>query len=95
MNGAPPDRGASSFAILYEVVLSAFLMFVIVDPQVVDVAFPGRDGSFGMNLPAGEYILKAFFNGKQVGRAVSVSAKDKGNIDIKEPLNVGEGEGGK
>jgi hypothetical protein len=70
-------------------------MYVVVDPQVVDIAFPGRDGSFGMNLPGGEYVLKAFFNGKQVGRAVSVTAKEKGNIDIKEPLNVGDGEGAK
>lgn len=66
-------------------------MFVVVDPQVVDVAFPARDGSYALNLPAGDYVLKAFFNGRQVGRALSVVAKDKGNIDLKEPLNVGEG----
>jgi len=66
-------------------------MYVIVDPQVADVAFPGRDGSFAMSLPAGEYVLKAFFNGKQVGRAVSVTTKEKGVVDVKEPLNVGEG----
>ncbi|WP_394822712.1 hypothetical protein [Pendulispora albinea] len=66
-------------------------MFILVDPQVVDVAFPARDGSYAVNLPAGDYVLKAFFNGRQVGRALSVVAKDKGNLDLKEPLNVGEG----
>lgn len=66
-------------------------MYVIVDPQVADVAFPGRDGSFAMSLPGGEYVLKAFFNGKQVGKPVSVTVKEKGNLDLKEPLNVGEG----
>jgi len=65
-------------------------MFVLVDPQVVDVAFPARDGSYALNLPAGDYVLKAFFNGRQVGRALSVAAKDKGNLDLKEPLYVGE-----
>ncbi|HWL89454.1 MAG TPA: hypothetical protein VNO21_26805 [Polyangiaceae bacterium] len=65
-------------------------MFVLVEPQVVDVAFPARDGSYALNLPAGDYVLKAFFNGRQVGRAVSVASKDKGNLDLKEPLNVSD-----
>lgn len=66
-------------------------MYVVVDPQVADIAFPGRDGAFGMTLPAGDYVLKAFFNGKQVGRAVNVAAKERPALEIKEPLNVGEG----
>ncbi len=66
-------------------------MFVVVDPQVVDVAFPARDGSYALNLAGGDFVLKAYFNGHQVGRVVSVSGKDKGNVDLKEPLNVGEG----
>jgi len=65
--------------------------FVVVDPQVVDVAYPGRDGTFQMSLPGGEYVLKAFFNGKQVGRAVNVTLKDRPALDLKDPLNVGEG----
>ncbi|WP_394847550.1 hypothetical protein LZC95_08800 [Pendulispora brunnea] len=68
-------------------------MYIVVDPQVVDVAFPARDGSYALNLPAGDFVLKAFFNGRQVGRALSVSSKEKGNLDLKEPLNVGEGGG--
>jgi hypothetical protein len=68
-------------------------MYVIVDKQVADVAFPGRDGNFAMNLPAGTYVLKAFFMGKQVGRDVSVASKEKGVLDLKESLNVGEGAG--
>ena len=64
--------------------------YVVVDPAVSEIAYPGRDGAFGMNLPSGDYTLKAFFNGKQVGRAVSVSAKDKLPFDLKDPLNVAE-----
>ncbi|MDB4942589.1 MAG: hypothetical protein JWP97_2123 [Labilithrix sp.] len=63
--------------------------FVIVDPQVVQVAYPGRDGAFGLTLPAGEYVLKAFFQGKQVGKVVPVNAKEKTALELKEPFNVG------
>jgi len=62
--------------------------FVIVDPQVVQVAYPGRDGAFGLTLPAGEYVLKAFFGGKQVGKPTPVNAKEKSTVELKDPLNV-------
>jgi hypothetical protein len=64
--------------------------FVIVDPQVVAVAYPGRDGAFGFNLPAGDYVFKAFFNGKQVGKSMNHAVKDK-LTELKDPLNVAEG----
>lgn len=67
--------------------------FVIVDPQVVQVAYPGRDGAFGFSLPAGDYVLKAFFQGKQVGKPIPITARDKGTLDLKEPFNVGSDEG--
>jgi plastocyanin len=66
--------------------------FVIVDPQVVQVAYPGRDGAFGFSLPAGDYVLKVFFAGKQVGKSVTVNAKEKAAVELKDPLNVGTGE---
>jgi hypothetical protein len=65
--------------------------FVIVDPQVVQVAYPGRDGAFGLSLPGGEYVLKAFFAGKQVGKPTTVTAKDKSTVTLNDPLNVGAG----
>ncbi len=65
--------------------------FVIVDPQVVQVAYPGRDGAFGLTLPGGEYVLKAFFAGKQVGKPITVTAKDKSTVTLSDPLNVAEG----
>ena len=67
--------------------------FVIVDPQVVQVAYPGRDGAFGLSLPAGEYVLKAFFGGKQVGRPLTVNAREKGTVELKEPLSVATAQG--
>jgi len=65
--------------------------FIVVDPQVVQVAYPGRDGSFGFSLPAGDYVLKPFFNGKAVGRQVNFTAKERGVVELKEPLKLDEG----
>jgi len=67
--------------------------YVIVDPQVVQVAYPGRDGAFGLTLPPGEYVLKAFFQGKQVGKPTPVNAKEKTTVELKDPINVSGTEG--
>src|SRR5262249_47696920 len=65
--------------------------FIVVDPQVAGVAYPGRDGAFVFSLPAGDYVLKAFFNGHPVGKQVNFTAKDRGLVEIKEPLKLDEG----
>ncbi|HEY2511694.1 MAG TPA: hypothetical protein VGI39_12585 [Polyangiaceae bacterium] len=66
--------------------------FVVVDPGVVDVAYPGHDGAFAFgSLASGDYVLKAFFQGKPVGKPVSVTVKGNFLVDVKEALNVGEG----
>lgn len=67
--------------------------FVVVDPQVVQIAYPTRDGSFAFSLPSGEYVLKAFFGGKQVGKIVQLNAKDRGTLELKDPMNVGLADG--
>jgi len=86
---APPGQGR------YEIrdeLFPSVRSYVVVEPQAVDVAFPGRDGAFALNLPAGEYTLKAYFDGRQVGKPISFTSKDKGFIDLKDPLPVGGGE---
>jgi hypothetical protein len=65
--------------------------YVVVDPQVAQIAYPGRDGAFGFSLPNGDYVLKAFFNGKPVGKPVNFTAKEKGTLEMKEPLKLDEG----
>lgn len=66
--------------------------YVIVDPQVVAVTYPAaRDGQFNFSLPGGEYVLKAFFNGRLVGKPINVTAKDRGVVELKEPLKLDEG----
>jgi hypothetical protein len=69
--------------------------YVVVDPQVVEIAYPGRDGAFAMNLASGDYVLKAFFSGKQVGKSVSVTVKGNQLVDLRDALNVAEGAGDK
>lgn len=64
--------------------------YVVVDPNVVAIVYPGRDGAFGFALPSGDYVLKAFFNGKQVGKSVQVVASNKG-MELAKPLDLGEG----
>ncbi len=65
--------------------------YIVVDPQVAGIAYPGRDGAFVFSLPAGDYVLKTFFNGKAIGKQVNFAAKDKGVVELKEPLKLDEG----
>jgi hypothetical protein len=63
---------------------------IVVDTGVVEVVYPGHNGSFAFrDLPSGDYFLKAFFNGKQVGKPVQAVAT-KGNVELKEPLTLEE-----
>ena len=41
-------------------------------------------------LPQGDYVLKAFFQGKPVGKPVGVTVKGPLLIDMKDPLNLAE-----
>ncbi len=63
--------------------------FILVDQFVADIAYPGRDGAFELNLSSGEYVLKAFFNGRLVGTS-AVTVKDKGPFTMKDPFNLAE-----
>lgn len=85
---APPGQGRFEFR---DELAPSLRFFVMVEPQVAEIAYPGRDGAFTMNLPTGEFTLQAFFNGRRVGRAVNVTAKDKVLVELKDPLAVGEG----
>ncbi len=86
---SPP--GAGKFEIRDELFPSV-RTWIVVDSQTVATVFPGKDGNFALTLPAGDYVLKAFFNGKPVGKPTQILAKDKSTLDMKDPLNVG-GEG--
>jgi plastocyanin len=65
-------------------------MYVFVDPAALEFSLPDREGNFGMTLPHGDYTLKAFFDGKQVGKeSVHVGP---GGLEMKEPMALGGGD---
>ena len=37
-------------------------------------------------------MLKAFFAGKPVGKPITVNAKEKSTVELKDPLNVSGGD---
>ncbi len=80
--------GAGKFEVRDEL-FPSLRSFILVDPMVADIAYPGRDGAFELNLSSGDYVLKAFFNGRVVGTS-SVSVKDKSTITLKDPFNLAE-----
>jgi hypothetical protein len=84
-----PD-GAGKFEIRDELFPSV-RTYVVADPTVIAVVYPGRDGAFGFSLPGGDYVLKAFFNGKPVGKPIPVVARERGVIELAKPLDLGEG----
>jgi hypothetical protein len=65
--------------------------FLVVDAQVAAVTYPNREGFFSFALPAGDYVLKAFFNGRAVGKPINFAAKDRAVVDLKDPMKLDEG----
>ena len=64
--------------------------FAVVDTGIVDVVYPGHNSSFTFrDLAPGDYFLKAYANGKQVGKPVQAVVKN-GALDLKEPLTLEE-----
>jgi hypothetical protein len=68
-------------------------MYVLIDPAAVEVAMPDHDGGFAMPVAPGDYTLKAFFEGKQVGKPVEGVHVGAGGLELKEPLTLGAGGG--
>lgn len=64
-------------------------MYVMVDPNAVEFTLPDHDGNFTMPVAPGEYTVKAFFEGKQVGKSAEAVHVGPGGIDLKDPLSVG------
>jgi plastocyanin len=65
--------------------------WIVAEPNVAAVAYPGRDGVFTFaNLPPGEYTLKAFFNGEAVGKPVPLKVASEIPMELKEPVVVAE-----
>jgi hypothetical protein len=70
----------------------SLVMYVVVDAQAVEYAFPDREGGFTMALPPGDYTLKAFFDGKVVSKAVDGVHVDTRGLELKEPIGLSGGD---
>jgi hypothetical protein len=66
--------------------------YIVVDPGVVDIAYPGHDGRFAFGaLPPGDYVFKAFLDGSRVGNPIALTVKEgAGAVDLPEVLTVPE-----
>jgi hypothetical protein len=65
------------------------VMYIVVDEKAVDFAFPNSEGQFTLNVPPGEYNVRAFFDGKPVGKGIENVRVSERGLELREPLAVG------
>jgi plastocyanin len=70
------------------------VMYVQIDPAAVEVGVPDHDGNFSIPVAPGDYTLKAFFEGKPVGKPVEGVHVGAGGLELKEPITMGGAGGG-
>jgi plastocyanin len=58
------------------------VMYVTVDPGAVEFATPDHDGAFSMAVAPGDYTVKVFFEGKQVGKSADPVHVGPGGLDL-------------
>jgi hypothetical protein len=78
--------------VIRDQIFPSVAMYVFIDPNAVEFAMPDRDGAFAMSVTPGDYTLKTFFEGKQVGKSVEGVHVGMGGLDLRDPLTVGGGE---
>jgi hypothetical protein len=82
--------GPPGLHVIRDQLFPSIVMYVMVDANAVEATYPDREGNFAMNLPPGDYTLKAFFDGKSVGKPVDgVHVGDK-DVDLKDAMAVGD-----
>jgi plastocyanin len=68
-------------------------MYVTVDASAVEFATPDHDGAFSMAVTPGDYTVKIFFEGKQVGKSADPVHVGPGGLDL-STLALAGGAGG-
>jgi hypothetical protein len=89
--GSSRDWAAASpgVHVIRDELFPSVTMSIVVEPNAVEFTFPDRDGNFAISLPPGEYTLKAFFDGKQTGKALDGVRVGEKDIELKDALAVG------
>lgn len=75
--------------VIRDQLFSSIVMYVVVEPNAVDFAMPDREGNFSLQVPPGEYTLKAYFDGKPTGKPQDGLNVGEREVDLKEPLGLG------
>jgi hypothetical protein len=67
--------------------------WIVVEPHVASIGYPDRKGDFQIDLQAGSYTLRGYFNGEPVGTELPVTvAPLPVEQPLRAPLIVGEAE---
>ena len=80
---------AAGVHVIRDELFADIVMHIVVDPQAVEFAVPDREGGFILPLPPGEYSLKAFFDGKAVGKPIEGVRMGERSYELKEALSAG------
>jgi hypothetical protein len=74
---------------IHDELYPSIVMRIVVDANAAEFAFPDHDGNFSISLPAGEYSLKVFFDGKPVSKPLEGLKVGEKGFELKEPIAVG------
>jgi hypothetical protein len=65
--------------------------WIVVEPRTVAVGYPDRKGEYQIDLEAGKYGFRAYFNGEPVGTELPVNVTGKGDEQpLKDLLALGD-----
>lgn len=84
------STSAPGLHVIRDQLFPSIVMYVVIDPAALEFTLPDSEGAFALTVPPGDYTLKAFFDGKPVGKE-SVHLGTAG-FEIKEPMVVGGGD---
>jgi hypothetical protein len=83
---------APGLHVIRDQLFPSVVMYVTVDAGAVEFAMPDRDGAFSMAVTPGDYTVKVFFEGKQVGKSADPVHVGLGGLDLNALALSGAGE---
>ena len=84
------STAAPGVHVIRDQLFPSVVMYVVIDPLALEFTLPDYEGVFAIAVPPGDYTLRAFFDGKSVGKE-SVHLGPAG-FEMKEPMVVGGGD---
>ncbi len=87
------EWSAQSAGARYEIrdeLTPSFRAFVIVEEGVMRAVSPARDGSFTIPLPPGEFVIRAYFDGKSAGKSLLASVGESNLVELQDAIDLTE-----